>query len=150
MATTTMTVLSNRRQDIACVVGTVTSVPLDAVMNEFFRLPVAFGDLICESVETELHTFSGAYVAPAPAYDGHRISVIDQNVTSVCDWIGTERFVHEATASTRPVLAVWLDLQNKVLVRQNEYINVSAPILAGAGVTATLILRCRGRRLRQA
>lgn len=147
MATTAMTLISQRYGGDACCAGTVTSVPLDAAMGELFTLPAGFGDMLVKFFEVELGALSGSYVAPTPAYEGMRLKVTDPTTTSV-DILGAFRFVHYSTSSARPALTISRDLNRPVLFRQTERIQIDAPILAGAGVTGNVVCRIVGLRLR--
>lgn len=148
MATTTLAITSNRELAETFMQGTSAGVPLDAVIGEYFILPLTFGDLHLSRIKLTLYSLSGAYAAPTPAYDGFSIHVQNTNGTTEVDTIGAERFVNVSTASARPVLEVQIDLHHRILIRQTERIVVEAPILAGAGVTATLACAIRGTRLR--
>lgn len=143
---TALTVVSNRLGGYVVLAATVTSVAADAAIAERFTLPSTFGDLLIYAVESEIGAFSGAYVAPAPAYDGSRFRLIDGALATI-DFLGSARFVHYSTASARPMLTSWLDLQNTTVLRGNEELLISAPVLAGAGVTVTVVCRLRGLRL---
>lgn len=149
MATTSTTVRSNRRDPAECTIGaTVTGVALDATVLEFFRLPTNFGDLLIRTLMCDVTALSGAYVAPAPAFDGALFAVYDPN--SFVDCLAAVRWVNYSTASARPQLAATFEFQHPALVRQNELIAVQMPIMAGAGVTGSVDLFVRGVRLRQA
>lgn len=146
MATTTLSIRSNRFRNRAYLLGAVSSVALDAAIQENFILPTSpvFGQLLIESLIVSVGTFSGAYVAPAPAYDGFEVVV--QDGTNRIDIVGASRFVHTSTISARPVLTAWFDLQNPTLMRQSDILQVQGAILAGAGVTGAISLGVRGIR----
>jgi len=138
MATTTLTLVSNRLGAHVSLVGTVTTVAADAQINERFILPVGFGDLWIRALKAVVFSFSGAYVAPAPAYDGLGMGIIDSAEAATADELLAERFVHSGTSSTRPTLSISKELFSYRIFRQAERAYVQAPILAGAGVTVSV------------
>lgn len=149
MATTPLTIRSLRYGAATTISASVSSVALDAIVNEIFTMPAGFGDMLIEYVFADIDTLSGAYVAPAPAYDGLNFSIYDSN-GALADSIGASRFVNYGTSSTRPYLASTVNPDFRMLIRQNERFHISAPIIAGAGVTATVFFLARGIRLKQA
>lgn len=149
MATTPTSILSLRYGAATTISGSVASVALDANVAELFTLPTGFGDMLIELVHVGLGTFSGAYVAPAPAYDGPVFGIYGSDGV-LKDIIGSMRWVHYGTASARPTLAAFIAPQWRVLIRQNERFYVNIPISAGAGVTGSVDIVARGVRLKQA
>lgn len=147
MATTTLSLNSNRLFDYSFLRATLASVALDAQVAEAFVLPVGFGQLLINAAAFFITSLSGAYVAVAPATEGCQMDVQSADASTTIDFVGSARFVHGGTASTRPTLVASFDLQNIVLMRQQDRILVSAPIIAGAGVTGTVGLYLRGRRI---
>lgn len=147
MATTVLVNNSNRILNNSFLRAAVSSVALDASVLEFFTLPVGFGQLLVESIEGLVTSLSGAYVAPAPAFDGMEFTVQSADASTTIDLLGAVRFVHAGTASARPTLVAQLDLQRRTIVRQNDRFVLSAPVIAGAGVTGTVALYVRGERI---
>lgn len=147
MATTSLTLNSNRLFDTAFLRGALASVALDAQVAEAFVLPTGFGQLIIVHATFSIVSLSGAYVAVAPATEGVQIDVQSSDASTTVDSFGSARFVHAGTSSTRPTLTASFDLQNVILMRQADRILVSAPIIAGVGVTGTVVLYLRGRRI---
>lgn len=147
MATTTLTLNSNRLFDTAFLRGNLASVALDAQIAEAFILPSGFGQLIIVHCTFSVFSLSGAYVAVAPATEGVQVDVQSADASTTIDSFGSARFVHAGTSSARPTLTASFDLQNVILMRQQDRILVSAPVLAGAGVTGTVQLYLRGRRI---
>lgn len=150
MADTALVVNSNRLLDDAYLEASSASVALDAIVFETFRLPTGFGQLIVKAATCLIGSLSGAYAAPAPAYDGIELYVLSSDLSTRIDLIGSVRFVNSGTISARPQLTIWIDLNNHVLVRQSDRFAIQAPVLAGAGVTGTVALRVRGRRIQTA
>lgn len=148
MATTTLTIASNRLKTRSFLIGSSVTVPVDASVAEIFILPTAprFGQLFAEFVEVVVGTLSGTYVAVAPATEGAEIAVVGGDGTSRIDGCGSARFVNVGTVSARPQLVASWDLQNGLLIRQQDQIIVGAPVIGGAGVTATVSLFIRGIR----
>lgn len=146
MAITTLVARSNRLGPRNFLYATVSGVAVDAQVGELFRLPVGYGQMHLEAVMCTIDTLSGAYVAVAPAFDGVELAILSPDGTTRVDIIGAERFVVRGTASARPAFAVTFDFNNKVLMRQDELIFVSAPAIAGAGVTAVVGCFIRGVR----
>lgn len=124
-----------------------TSVPADAQINEFFTLPASFGDILMRSVVASISTFSGAYVAPAPAFDGFSFYIADASVAEQ-DYLGAVRYVHAGTASARPTLVGHIEFLQPRLFRTVERLYVTSPVIAGAGVTVSVTCRIMGLRLR--
>lgn len=126
------------------------SVPLiaaDAQINEFFQLPAGYGDVLIRRVVGAISTFSGAYVAPAPAYDGLHFYVTDSQGGTTYDFIGSGRFVHMGSAVT---LNVSIECFERTLLRGSgtrERLYIQAPILGGAGVTVTVNCQIFGQRI---
>lgn len=148
MATTNLVLASNRFLARVLLTGSSAAVPADAAISENFRLPAGFGDLALESAEASIAGFSGAYVAPAPAFDGARLGITDSVAATVQDIVGSTRFVNAGTASGRPELYTVVELFHLTIFRQAELMNVAVAILAGAGVTVSVNLRIRGVRLK--
>lgn len=148
MATTTLTLRANRSGSTVYLGTSVASVALDATVDENFILPVGFGDLLIQTVRLTISSLSGAYVAPAPAYDGFVCSIGSVVAGDVADLVCARRFVNTLTQTGRPVLDIVYDVVRVVLCRQNERIQVAAPLLAGAGVTGTVSCAVRGIRTR--
>lgn len=146
MAVTQLAILSNRRASTVLLSATSSAVPVDASVQEFFTLPTGFGDFICEAVEAAVTGLSGTYVATVPPFDGIAVGVLQDNAR--VDFIGAQRWVNQSTATARPNFEIILDLQNHVLVRQTERVDVNCPIIGGAGVTAAVTLRLRGLRVK--
>jgi len=147
MATTTLTNNSNRLLSNVFMRGAVSSVAFDAAIVEAFVFPAGFGQLLVENIQAIITGFSGAYVAPAPAFDGCNFDIQSQDATTTIDFLGSSRFVHIGTASGRPTLAAFIDCQRRTVIRQSDRIIVGAPVLAGAGVTGNVILYVRGERI---
>lgn len=145
MALTPLVIASNRLLNEVFLGASVTLVPADAAINERFSLPGGFGDLALHYAECTLSAFSGAYVAPAPAYDGAKIGIIDSQQVSNIDSIGAGRFVHYSSPVT---LIAAVELYRRTVFRLADQMICSAPIVAGAGVTVTLTCRVRGIRLK--
>lgn len=139
-----LTIRSNRLGSVVLLALDVTSVPLDAEVTEDFTLPAGFGDFWVDFVEAGISAFSGAYLAPAPAYDGIGIAIYSAG--AVVDILGDRRFVNVGSQSARPVLNTSMELYRRTIFRQTETITISTAILAGAGVTGTVSLRMRGLR----
>lgn len=151
MATTDLVVVANRYRDRAVLSVNVTGVALDAAVSENFRIPAGFGDLLLEQLMVQVNALSGAYAAPTPAYDGFNIDIVDPNAGTVIDTLGGARWVNVSTESARPVLRTYYEpTLVPALCRQLELLQVTAPIIAGAGVTGQIRIRMRGIRLRQA
>lgn len=143
-----LTAVANRIAGKVLLKASEASIAVDAVINRTYTLPAGFGDLLMETWEAELHTLSGAYVAPAPNFDGFRLASTSTAASTDADILGSRQWVNEGTVSARPELTTFVDLHNKVLIRQDETLVLRAPIIGGAGVTATIAIRIRGLRLR--
>lgn len=130
--------------------GTVASVPLDAAMGEYFILPAGFGDIALNRLSITIYSLSGTYVAPAPIYAGISVHIQNATGTTEVDTVGTTPYVNVSTSSARPVLEVNFDLVRRILFQQNERLVIEAPVIAGAGITASVDCRLRGTRLRLA
>lgn len=144
MALTTLVLASNRFLSEVFLTNNVGSVAADAAILERFQLPTGFGNLALSYVEAVVGNFSGAYVAPAPAYDGLKVSIVDGTNTTVVDSLGSGRFVHGYSG---PSLFVTFELFRRTVLRQGEQLRITAPILAGAGVTVAVTCALRGIRL---
>ena len=147
MATTTLIVNANRLFNTAFLQVSLGSVALDAQVTEKFVLPGTFGQLILEHVMFYITGLSAAYVAPAPAYDGVLCEIQSADGSTVIDSVGTSRFVHSGTSSARPTLSAYFDMYNRTIVRQQDRVVVSAPVIAGAGATGTVGIYLRGKRI---
>lgn len=147
MAVTQLVLQSNRWLDKSHLSGSVSAVAIDAAVGETFQLPEGFGQLLVERMFVSIDTLSGAYVAPAPAYDGVAVYLVDSSINTAIDTLYTMRFVNTSTQTTRPALTTCVEFWTPVLVRQREAFQVNAPILAGAGITARVVLRATGRRI---
>lgn len=143
---TVLALFSNRRASTVLLSGTSSAVPVDASVQEFFTLPTGFGDFVCEAFEVACTGLSGTYVAPTPPFDGFGVGVLQDNAR--VDFLGAGRFTNQSTASARPNFELVVDLQNHVLVRQTERVDVNVPIIAGAGITAAITFRMRGVRMK--
>lgn len=131
----------------------VPTIALDAQVNEFFQLPTGFGDILIRRIVGTVGTFSGAYVAPAPAFDGLHFYITDDQGGTTYDFLGSARFVHMGTTSARPVLNAYLEHFERTLLRgsgMRERLYIQAPILAGAGVTGTIVCNIMGQRINTA
>lgn len=147
MATTTLAINSNRQRNNTFLRAAVATVAVDAEVVERFVLPTGFGQCLVESVQALVSSLSGAYVAPAPAFDGAQFTILGSDATAIVDFFGASRFVNAGTTSARPTLAVYIDLNRRVLIRQQDIIQVNMPIIAGAGVTAVISCYIRGERI---
>lgn len=147
MADTTLVNQNNRFLDEAFLRAGVASVPLDAMVAETFFLPVGFGQLHIKFVGVLLGLFTGTYVAPAPAYDGAEVYILSSDLSTRIDGIGAKNWTNVGTITARPQLSCSFDMQNFVLMRQSDRITITAPIMAGAGITGTLQVTIRGRRM---
>lgn len=150
MATTDLSVRSNRLFSDSSLQGNSTLVALDANVAELFRVPAGYGSILVKSAIVQISALSGAYAAPTPAYDGVMVYVVSPDSSTWVDNIGVMRFVNNGTSSARPVLSASFDLNNHTLVRMFELIVVTCPIIAGAGVTGTVSLVIRGQRFQTA
>lgn len=148
MALTTLAIRSNRLLSAVMLDGSVSAVAIDAAFSERFILPAGFGDLLIELIEASVASFSGAYVAPAPAYDGVKFAILDQNAADNVDVVGAQRYVLGSQVTTTPQLFAVYELFRNTVLRQGEQIQVNSPALAGSGVTATVRLRIRGVRIK--
>jgi len=144
---TAFVLITNRYQSDVYLQASANAVPLDALVNEFYTLPAGFGQLLIRSVGGNVEQLSGAYVAPAPAYDGLSFYLADA-AGATMDTLAAERFVHSGTSSTRPTLQVVKELVGqRRLMRQSDRLYITAPILAGAGVTGVVVCRLMGLRI---
>lgn len=150
MAQTTLSLISNRRTSEVTLNGTVATVALDATVSETFVLPSGFGALLIYRCRFSISQLSGAYVAVAPAFDGIQGSVVSTDGAGLFDLLMNERFVVTGTQSARPVLTTFKELFRPALMRQSEQVNISAPIIAGAGVTGTVSCALMGQRIQTA
>lgn len=147
MATTALTNQSNRFQSESYLTSEVAAVALDAGVAEAFILPNGFGQLLVSRISADVLSFSGAYVAPAPAFDGAQIQIQSQDGSTRIDNLGSSRFVHIGTVSARPWLSAYIEYLRYALVRQADRFVVVLPILAGAGVTGTVRFAVTGVRI---
>lgn len=143
---TVLLTVSNRWGNQSFLKNDATTVAADAQINEFFTLPVGFGNLLIREVVGTISTFSGAYVAPAPAYDGFSFYIANAAVAEQ-DYLGAVRYVHAGTVSARPTLVAGIEFVHSRLLRQDERFYVTSPIIAGAGVTVTVTCRLLGVRI---
>jgi len=146
MAVTALIAASNRYGSDYALRGDTSTVALDAVVAEYFTLPTGFGSLLIKNCIFQLSALSGAYVAPAPAYDGVMCFIVSSDGSTWVDNIGSMRYVHIGTSSARPTLSVSFDLNHPTLLRLGERLVVTSPVLAGAGVTGTVTVVIRGAR----
>lgn len=149
MAITTLAISSNRLGATTVLFADTTSVALDAAISESYILPTAprFGALLIETILIQISGLSGAYVAPAPAYDGAGVRLLSPDGATLQDVVGSYRFVNVLTQTARPALHAWIDPERRVLMRQQELLTVYGPVLAGAGVTGIVTCIVRGTRL---
>lgn len=148
MATSTLAILANRLGGHVLLGKAVTGVAVDAPVAENFVLPTGFGDLYVDMVNASLSALSGAYVAPAPAFDGFNFGILSSDAATQQDYLGDARWTNVSTSSARPIFAATVDPNQRTIYRQGELLIVTAPIIAGAGVTATITVLMRGLRLR--
>lgn len=149
MATTDLVAAANRLGARAYLQVSVTSVAIDAAVSENFRVPASIGDVLVEQLQAFVGGFSADYLNPDPQNDGFNIVVTSSDAATVQDIIGSGRATRVGgSAALRPTLVYTVDLNNPTIVRTNELISITLPILAGAGATATVSCRVRGLRLR--
>lgn len=149
MTTTALVIRNNRIRDRAYMDVAVAAVAVDAQSAEIFTLPSGFGDLWMEHINVQVSGLSGDQVASTDK-DGMRIRILSSDATQVVDSVGSVRFVGAGGTAARPNLNAYIELYRFCLVRQGEQIQCIVPVLAGAGVTATVTCSVRGIRMKQA
>lgn len=147
---TVLAIASNRYGPNSFLIAGATGVAADASLSEFFTLPPGYGDLLIKRAGVIISNFSGAYVAPAPAYDGVRFEIVDSSGSTTYDMLGASRFVHVGTVAARPVLSVVIEFDERCLMGRLDRLYIFAPVLAGAGVTADVSCRLTGVRINSA
>lgn len=152
MATTAMTIRSNRIRDRALLAGTVTSVAVDTQISEDFTLPAQFGDFWLETIQMTVQSLSADLVDPSypSMQNGFNARVVVAATAALGDHIAGTPFVAWGGTEARPLLVSYAELYRFCLIRQDERIQVVGPVLAGAGATATIGITVRGIRMRQA
>lgn len=144
---TALVTQANRFGSQVSLEGSALTVALDAQVNEAFTLPTGFGDLLIRSVSASVEDLSGAYVAPAPAFDGPWLYLTDARAITIVDSLAHVRFVNYGTGTARPKLGITIEFQWYRLMRRDEQLFVRMPIIAGAGVTGSIVVRMMGSRI---
>lgn len=147
---TQLNIRSNRYGPNSFLSVGVGGVAVDSSVSEFFTLPPGYGDLLVKRVGATISNFSGAYVAPAPAFDGFEFNISDTTGGSGYDIMGAVRFVHRGTQTARPVFTAVLELDERALFGRLDRLYVLAPVIGGAGVTVDLTCFVLGIRINTA
>lgn len=121
--------------------GNALTVALDAQVNNAFTLPAGIGSVLLRSVSIGIEDLTGAYVAPTPSNDGIWLYIADSRSITIVDSLDHGRFVHYGTDTGRPTLGYTKEFHWYRLMRQDENLYIRAPIIAGVGVTGSLICR---------
>lgn len=148
-----MTVLVTQANRIGAHVsleGNALTVAADAQINQAFTLPVGFGNLLIRSISATLEDLSGAYVAVAPATEGTWLYLADSRAITIVDSLAHLRLVNFGTATARPKLGATIEFYSRRLMRRDEQLFIRMPILAGAGVTVSIVCRMMGLRTQTA
>jgi len=127
--------------------GSALTVAADAQINEAFTLPAGFGSLLIRSLSASLEDLSGAYVAVAPATESTWLYLSDSRAITIVDSLAHLRLRNFGTATARPKLGATVEFQTSRLMRRDEQIFIRMPIMAGAGVTVSIICRVMGTRI---
>lgn len=150
MATTTLALRNNRRLNEVVLSANIASVAIDAQVAENFALPNGFGDLWIHMIEAQMSAMSANKVDSTHQAEGFSCEIISSDTSTLVDMLGAYRWVARGGTAARPILMTTFDPERSVLLRQQELLQIVAPITAGAGATATIACTVRGIRYRQA